>query len=137
MTQIATVERILDAGNAEISVARQSACGHDCASCGGCGVMSGQVIYTRAKNPLGAEPGQRVVVQSASAGLLSAAAMVYLLPIAAFFAGYLIFAAFTGNTAAQYAGGALGLIAGLIPAVFYDREIRARGGLDFTIVRLL
>ena len=122
MTQIATVERILDAGNAEISVARQSACGHDCASCGGCGVMSGQVIY---------------MVQSASAGLLSAAAMVYLLPIAAFFAGYLIFAAFTGNTAAQYAGGALGLIAGLIPAVFYDREIRARGGLDFTIVRLL
>ena len=30
MTQIATVERILDTDHAEISVPRKSACGHDC-----------------------------------------------------------------------------------------------------------
>ena len=38
MTQIATVERILDADHAEISVPRKSACGHDCEECAGCGV---------------------------------------------------------------------------------------------------
>ena len=30
MTQIATVERIIDTDHAEISVPRKSACGHDC-----------------------------------------------------------------------------------------------------------
>ena len=38
MTQIATVERILDDTHAEISVPRKSACGHDCEECAGCGV---------------------------------------------------------------------------------------------------
>ena len=33
MTQIATVERIIDADHAEISVPRKSACGHDCEEC--------------------------------------------------------------------------------------------------------
>ena len=49
MTQIATVERILDSGYAEISVPRKSACGHDCEECAGCG-MTGASIYARAKN---------------------------------------------------------------------------------------
>ena len=38
MTQIATVEKILPGGMAEISVPRKSACGHDCEECAGCGV---------------------------------------------------------------------------------------------------
>ena len=55
MTQIATVERILDADHAEISVPRKSACGHDCEECAGCGVSGASlrrasaicVYYTR------------------------------------------------------------------------------------------
>ena len=39
MTQIATVEKILRGGRAEISVPRKSACGHDCESCSGCGMQ--------------------------------------------------------------------------------------------------
>ena len=58
MTQIATVERILDTDHAEISVPRKSACGHDCEECAGCGV-SGASVYARASNPIGAQPGQR------------------------------------------------------------------------------
>ena len=38
MTQIATVEKILRGGRAEISVPRKSACGHDCEECAGCGM---------------------------------------------------------------------------------------------------
>ena len=45
MTQIATVERILDDTHAEISVPRKSACGHDCEECAGCGV-SGVSVYS-------------------------------------------------------------------------------------------
>ena len=63
MTQIATVERILDADHAEISVPRKSACGHDCEECAGCGV-TGAAVRARASNPIGAQPGQKVVVES-------------------------------------------------------------------------
>ena len=58
MTQIATVERILDADHAEISVPRKSACGHDCEECAGCGV-TGAAVHARASNPIGARPGQK------------------------------------------------------------------------------
>ena len=63
MTQIATVERILDDTYAEISVPRKSACGHDCEECAGCGV-SGISFYVNALNTGGARPGQNVVVES-------------------------------------------------------------------------
>lgn len=53
MTQIATVERILDDTHAEISVPRKSACGHDCEECAGCGV-SGVSVYVKALNTVGA-----------------------------------------------------------------------------------
>ena len=37
MTQQGTIKKILPGGMAEIEVTRRSACGHDCAKCGGCG----------------------------------------------------------------------------------------------------
>lgn len=54
MTQIATVEKILRGGRAEISVPRKSACGHDCESCSGCG-MQGSSTHAVALNPIGAQ----------------------------------------------------------------------------------
>ena len=43
MLQQAKVVRIIDENKAEISVARASACGHDCESCSGCGMSSAPV----------------------------------------------------------------------------------------------
>lgn len=54
MTQIATVEKILPGGMAEISVPRKSACGHDCEECAGCGV-SGASVRAVARNDARAE----------------------------------------------------------------------------------
>ncbi len=135
MTQIATVERILDAAHAEISVARKSACGHDCEECAGCGV-SGAAVYARARNPIGAEPGQKVVVESNSGKMLWIIALVYLIPVALFLAGYLTAIAFTVSVGVQYAAAILGFAAGIAVAIGYDRRLRAKGGLSFTIVRL-
>lgn len=56
MTQIATVERILDDSHVEISVPRKSACGHDCEECAGCGV-SGVSVYAKALNTVGSKTG--------------------------------------------------------------------------------
>lgn len=135
MTQIATVERILDSGHAEISVPRKSACGHDCEECAGCGV-SGAAVHARAKNPIGAVPGQKVVVESSTKKMLRIVALVYLIPVALFFLGYLAALAITASAAIQYTAAGLGFALGILAAMAYDRRLRARGGLSFTIVRL-
>ena len=135
MTQIATVERILDADHAEISVPRKSACGHDCEECAGCGV-SGAAVKARAMNPIGAQPGQKVVVESSTKKMLRIVVLVYLIPVVLFLAGYVITSMLTASVAAQYAVAGAGFVLGIMFAIFYDRWLRARGGLSFNIVRL-
>ena len=134
MTQIATVERILDPSHAEISVPRKSACGHDCEECAGCGV-SGTSVYARARNPVGARPGQKVVVESDTKNMLGIVSLVYLVPVALFFAGY--FAAGVLAELWRCTVATLAFVVGVGLAIVYDRRVRKRGGLTFTIVRLL
>ena len=135
MTQIATVERILDADHAEISVPRKSACGHDCEECAGCGV-TGTAVKARAENPIGARPGQKVVVESSTQKMLGIVALVYLIPVVLFLAGYVITSMLTASVAVQYAVAGAGFVLGIVFAILYDRRLRARGGLTFNIVRL-
>ena len=122
MTQIATVERILDADHAEISVPRKSACGHDCEECAGCGV-TGAAVHARASNPIGARPGQKVVVESSTKNMLRIVVLVYLIPVVLFLAGYVIMSLLTDSVAAQYAVAAAGFAAGIVFAIFYDRRL--------------
>ena len=135
MTQIATVERILDADYAEISVPRKSACGHDCEECAGCGV-TGAAVRAKASNPIGARPGQKVVVQSDTQKMLRIVALVYLIPVVLFLAGYVITSLVTASVGVQYAVAGAGFVLGIVFAILYDRRLRAKGGLSFTIVRL-
>ena len=135
MTQIATVERILDPNHAEISVPRKSACGHDCEECAGCGV-SGAAVHARASNPIGAQPGQKVVVESSTKKMLRIVALVYLIPVVLFLAGYVITTLLTPSVGLQYGVAVAGFVLGIVFAILYDRRLRARGGLSFTIVRV-
>ena len=135
MTQIATVQRILDANHAVISVPRKSACGHDCEECAGCGV-SGAAVEAKAINPIGARPGQKVVVESSTQKMLGIVAFVYTIPVALFILGYVIMALLVSSVALQYTVAILGFVLGIVVAILYDRRLRAQGGLVFTIVRL-
>ena len=135
MTQIATVSRIIDSNYAEISVPRKSACGHDCEECAGCGV-TGAAVLARAANPIGARIGQKVVVQSDTNKMLSIVALVYLIPVVLFLLGYVTMAFLTPSVAIQYGVAIAGFFIGIVAAILYDRKLRQRGGLTFTIVRL-
>lgn len=135
MTQIATVERIIDKDHAVISVPRKSACGHDCEECAGCGV-SGAAVRARAINSVGAKVGEKVVVHSDTKKMLRIVALVYLIPVALFIVGYLIPALVGASVAVQYTLALAGFFAGVAAAIGYDRYLRARGGISFTIVRL-
>lgn len=135
MTQIATIEKILNDGYAEISVPRKSACGHDCEDCAGCGV-TGAAVHARARNPIGAQPGQQVVVESSTEKLMGIVLLVYMVPVVLFFLGYGLGYFLGAGEGMRAAVGGLGFLLGGIPAVLYDRRIRRQGGIVFRIVRL-
>ena len=134
MTQIATVEKLLPGGYAEISVPRKSACGHDCEECAGCG-MTGAAIRARAKNDAGAQPGDKVVVESSTKKLLGVAALVYLLPVLGFLLGYFLT---EGLMTENWRNGAAFATSALfyLPSIFYDRHARKTESLTYTIQRI-
>ena len=133
MTQIATVEKILPNGRAEISVPRKSACGHDCEECAGCGV-SGSVRAV-ASNPIGARVGDKVVVESSSKKLYGMILIVYMLPLLFFLVGYFASAALPSE-GLRYAVAIAAFLLGILPAIAYDRKVKRSGGMVFNIVRL-
>ena len=119
MTQIATVEKILRGGRAEISVPRKSACGHDCESCSGCG-MQGSSTHAVALNPIGAQTGQKVVVESSNKRLYGVMLLVYAVPIVLFLIGYFASYALTSE-GLRYAVAIAAFCLGIVPAILYDR----------------
>ena len=133
MTQIATVEKILDAGFVEISVPRKSACGHDCEECAGCG-MTGAAIHARDSDPVGVKPGDKVVVQSETKKLLGVVALVYLLPVVAFLLGYFLSEGLAEKV--RYIIAIAAAAAAFLPSIFYDRYAKRHEVLTYTIMRL-
>ena len=133
MTQIATVEEILSGGYARISVPRKSACGHDCEQCAGCGV-TGTAICARAKNDPGAQPGDKVVVESSTKKLLGVVVLVYIVPLIGFLLGYFLSEGLAESIRYAIAIGAS--VLGFIPSVVYDRYARRHETLTYTILRV-
>ena len=133
MTQIATVEEILSGGYARISVPRKSACGHDCEQCAGCG-MTGAAIRAKAKNDPGAQPGQKVVVESSTKKLLGVVVLVYILPVICFLLGYFLSEGLAESVRYVIAIAAAALA--FIPCVAYDRYARRNEILTYTILRV-
>jgi sigma-E factor negative regulatory protein RseC len=99
-------------------------------------MMKSAPVSVLAKNPLGAAPGDRVVVASDSRSILGAAALVYLLPLLLFFVGYFVV---SGNGAeegmALFAGGCCFLLAGIVIAIA-ERRMREKNRNLFTIVEI-
>ena len=133
MTQIATVERLLDSGYAEISVPRKSACGHDCEECAGCG-MTGAAIKARARNDVDAQPGDKVVVESSTKKLFGVIALVYVLPVAFFLLGYFLTEGLAENW--RYVIAIAAAAVSFLPSIIYDRYAKRKEKLTYQIVRL-
>ncbi|MEA4813514.1 MAG: SoxR reducing system RseC family protein [Oscillospiraceae bacterium] len=137
MTQMAKVENIIDGNYAKISVARQTACGHDCEHCSGCGITGGTKVYAVAKNTIGAKVGDDVIVESSSKRVLGIVALVYVLPFVGFFIGYALGAAALslGDLMCGLVG-IIGFALFLIPALIYNRYMKKSGKLTYEITKL-
>ena len=133
MTQIATIEKDLGGGYAEISGPRKSACGHDCEECAGCG-MTGAAIKARARNDIGAQPGDKVVVESSTRKIFGVVALVYVLPVVLFLLGYFLSEGLAEG--ARYAIAIAAFAVSFIPCVLYDRHARKKELLTYQILRL-
>ena len=121
MTQQGTIKKLLPNGLAEVEVTRRSACGHDCAKCGGCGGLETQTLYVTARNHAHASVGDRVLLEGETRQVLGFAVLVYLLPLVLFFVGY-------GVGAGMKLGGGLSALIGGV--LFVNEPITLRVALS-------
>lgn len=133
MTQIATVTAVPAQGTAVVTVARQTACGHDCEKCAGCGAQAGSVSV-RARTEVPVSVGDLVEIYSGGR-VLGIAALVYLAPVTLFLLGYLL-PSFLSEGIRYLCGGA-GFALGLLGAVAYDRHFRRESAVTYEIIRKL
>ncbi len=129
MEQLVRVQKCNDDGTAQVVHVRQSACSGDCHKCSGCGAAKETLILT-ARNPINAQPGDMVVIQSSSGPVLAAAAVLYILPLALFFVAYALGDAFWQRGGST---GCLAFLLGLVMAACYDRLIAKKKKTIYTI----
>ena len=87
------------------------------------------MVFT-ASNPLGARPGELVTVESATGPVLKAAAVLYMLPLVLFIAGYLL--GMQWKLGGLTGGLAFVLSIGLVIA--YDRLVMKKKNTVYTII---
>ena len=129
MEQIVVFKSTSADGTALVSHVRQSACSGDCHKCSGCGAAA-ETIVLKARNPIGARPGDLVRMESASGPVLLAAAVLYVAPVVLFFLGYLLGVLLLGSGALT---GCAFFALGIVLAAVYDRKVARRQNPGYTI----
>lgn len=124
MKQTAQVISLEGGGMATVRVLRRPACA-GCDGGGGCCEGQEKPMETRVRNPIGAQPGEIVTVETPSGAILGTAAMVYLLPLIAFFVGY-----FAGGSILW---GALAILPAFLATWLYNRRCTKTGRLTAAI----
>ncbi len=122
MQQQVRVAKVFPDGYAEVFVERESACSGDCHKCSGCGAAK-QRVFVRAKNPVGAQAGDQVIVYSDDRQVFSTMLVVYILPLLLLLGGY-----FAGLALDFLPGllAALGFAGGIGLMILYNRHIQKR-----------
>ena len=137
MKQTAQVIRLARPGFVEVKVRRTSACAsaHNCGSCDHCSFLeNAPEIVVEAEDPHGSQVGDVVMVESSSANVLGAAALVYLAPFALFFLGYILGNTLGWNEGPAIGAGGVGFALGLGLAVALDRWWKKHTPVTFRVV---
>ena len=132
MTQDAVVTKLLPGGMAEVAVARSTACGGSCGHCESCVFQS--ELKTPARNLIDAKPGQKVIISSRSSTVFRAAALVYVVPLLLFLAGYALASLAGAGQGLCIVSSFLGLMIGGAVIVLSQRLRRGEAPIEFDIV---
>ncbi len=133
MVQKAIVKKILDNTQAQIEVTRQSACGENCASCKGCPKPT-QFVSAIAKNPLGAKLGDVVTVEGQTQKIFKMAFVVYLIPLILFFVFYFIAQSLMISESIAIFSAILGFVLGICGGIWYNKYVKEKAQVVFTII---
>jgi len=132
MQQYAFVKNI-DNDIAEISIYRSSACGEGCGqNCTICGTAKPITAY--AKNSVNAKIGDRVVIESSSATILSLSFAMYIIPLIFMICGYFIGANLGLNENNSAISAVIGLLIGFLPSIFINKRMKKRAYITYTII---
>ena len=135
MRQSAKVIALLPNGEAQVTIKRESACGHDCTSCGACGAQARPII-ANVVNAAGARVGDTVEIESKTSRIMALAFIVYVVPIILFFAFYVIANAVFKSEGGAIIGAMIGLLFGIVVSIIVNRfETKKR--TTSTIVRVI
>lgn len=137
MTQQGTIKKILPGGMAEIEVTRRSACGHDCAKCGGCGGLETQTLYVTARNRADAKVGERVLIEGETGQVLGIAGLVYLVPVVLFFVGYGVGSMLQKSAGVSALCGGVLFALGIAAAILYSHQMKRKNSIPFEITKVL
>ena len=118
MEQMVRVKKTFDTGTAQVIRIRESACSGDCHKCSGCGAAK-EVMIFEARNPIGAQRGDLVVIESKTGPVMKAVGVFYVLPLVLFFLGFWLGSFVDLSVLAA----CLGFCAGIALTVVYDRKI--------------
>ena len=134
MTQDAVVTKVFPNGMAEVVVARGTACGSNCGNCESC-VFQNE-IKAFAKISVHAKPGEKVVIESLSSRIFSAAFIVYIVPMLVFVIGYIIAASCGLSEGMSVLCSFIAFCATVAVIVVYQRRSKRKNPIKFEIVKL-
>lgn len=135
LTQQAVVKKLLPGGKAIVEVTRQSACGHNCAECSSLCGASG-AISSVAENPVGAQVGETVTIETPSKKIISAAVLVYIVPLALLIIGYAVAALLGADEGKALIGSLAGFVIGVAAVVVINKYARRNKNVDVTITAI-
>ncbi len=122
MLQTGIVQKLYH-NTAQIKITRSSACGESCASCGLC---PGKEMLAEADNAVGAAVGDTVLIDMSDKKVLSAAFLVYIVPLIALVSGYFTGAAiFKAETPAVLSALIL-MAASFLAVMLIDKKVKRR-----------
>jgi len=136
MTQNAMVTHVGPDGRADVLVLRGTACGGNCHACGGTCSYKTELTVS-AENPIGAGVGDQVVISSRSSRIIGASALVYLLPLAAFFLGYFLAAVLSLTEAPSILISVGAFLLGCLAVMLINRKVIAKRPISFVITEIL
>ncbi len=138
MQQIGIVREVFD-DYALVEVSRKSACENCHANidggCSACISFGEKAAVSKAENSIGANVGERVIIETASSRVLLYAAAVFLFPLILGLIGYFVGGLF-GAVSAPYLGALAGFAFAFL-VVFLTLNRSAEKRLDVKIIRIL
>jgi len=131
LEQIVRVHKLCENGKAQIIHVRESACSGDCHECAGGCTAAKETMLIEADNPIGAQVGDFVRMESDTKSVMAAVAVMYVLPLVLFFGGYAL-GAWLGISGGLM--GSLGFVLGLLVAIAADRRQQKKQTTVYTLV---